>query len=566
MKKIFTLMTLFMLSITSWAAVGDKYEMFFNGANVVKLNGAEIDAADFLTFNSAKHNFNTKFTGCSYAGVDFTKGLKMEGATLIQWTATAAAKVVIVQSNWSSNTIKFDGEELDVAAAGTVEGGIVYAIEDVQPGTHAVTRGSGETGIFYILVEYTGEAKTQLEAPVIKVDKATGTVTIEGVENQKEIRYTTDGTNPGTDAGEVYAAPFTVEDGTTVKAVAVGEGNFINSAIVSELVLVDGVQVKAPVIKQLNGTVYVKSETIGSSIEYSLDQQDWKNGDRAFTLFESATVYARAIREGSTTSDIVSAEVKVNKAPTNTEKIYIFYDDPENPKVWSYCNENSMEGAGGSAYYGYEMAITGNDTKNWSKGFEMIVPGIQVPGMTFPGDTVMTLKVSNGAQNTITLADGKKAVRLTFYSYVNGAESAATAASGWREVNGVEYDFADVPMCCFSDLERTVVIPDSINAETGQPATKQVRDMAGNPDIRVFDLDFVEDAITFTNKGTQLCFVAVLDIATANTEIDRSATEGISEVKSATAMKGETYNLAGQKVAAGFRGIAIKNGRKMVMK
>lgn len=552
-------MTLFMMALSTWAAVGDKYEIIFNGSNVVKLNGSDVDVASFLTYNDAKHNFNNKFTGCSYAGIDFTKGLKMEGATLIQWTATAEAKVTIVQSDWSKNTIKFDDEELDVATATEIEKGLVYTIENVAAGTHKVTRGSGETGIFYISVEYTGEAKTQLATPEITFDKANGTVTISSVPDMKEIRYTIDGTNPGTDAGEVYAAPFTVEDGTTVKAIAIGEGSFINSAMASVLVLVDGVQVKAPAIKQLNGTVYIKSETIGSTIEYSLDQNEWKNGDRAFTLFESATVYARAIRSGSNTSEVVSAEVKVNKAPTNTEKVYIFYDNPDNPKVWGYCNENSMESI--SAYDGFEMAITGNETKKWSNGDKVIVPGIQVPGMTFAGDTVTTLKVSNGAQNTITIPAGKKVVRITFYSYVNGDESAQTAASGWKEVNGIEYDYAEVPMGCFADMRRTEVIPDSLDLQ-GNPATKQVKDMAGNADIRVFDLDFVEEAITFTNKGTQLCFVAVLDIATENTEVD---TSGIKDLKAVT-RKGIRYNLAGQKVTTGFRGIAVENGKKFLLK
>lgn len=562
MKKIFTLLTLAMLTISAWAAVGDKYEIVLNGSNVVKLNGTEINADDFLTYNSAKHNFNSKFNSCSYAGNDFTKGLKMEGATLVQWTATAEAKVVILQSTWSANTIKFDDEALEVPAAPSIDGGYLYTIENVAAGTHKITRGSGETGLFYVLIEYTGEAKTQLEAPVISVDKATGTVTIGAVENAKEVRYTTDGTNPGSDAGEVYSAPFTVEDGTTVKAVAVGEGNYINSAIVTELVLVNGITVKAPVIKSQNGTVYIKSETIGSSVEYSLDQQEWKNGNRAFTLSETAKVYARATREGSTTSEVVSADVKVIKAPTNTEKVYIYFENPDNAAVWYYCNENQIEGQGD--YYDYNMAITGNDTKNWSNGDKVIVPGIEVKGQVFPGDTVTTLKVSNGAQNTIFLPAGKKAVRLTFYSYVNSAETAATNPAGWVEVNGVNYDYAEVPMGCFNDLTRPELVPDTVDA-AGNPVYKNVKDMAGNADVRVYDLDFVEEKITFTNKGYQLCFVAVLDIATDATEVDPELA-AINDVQSNVALKGESYNIAGQKVAEAYRGIVIRNGKKYMVK
>ncbi len=556
---------LLMLTMTAWAAKGDIYEIILNGSNVVRLNGTQLeDPSTFFTYNSAKHNFNTKFKGCSYAGIDFTKGLKMEGATLIQWTATADAKVTILQSSWSANTIKFDGEELDPNAGELIEGGILYApIENVPAGTHSITRGSGETGVFYIRIDYTSDEKERLADPTITADKA-GKVTISEVANAKEIRYTIDGTTPSAEAGEVYSEPFTVEDGTTVKALAIGEGNYVNSNTIEQLVLVEGITVIAPVINQLNGTFLAKSETTNSKVEISYDQQTWVDGSRAKTLDKTTTVYARATRENCTTSEVTSAEVKVFKAPTNTEKIYFFYDDPENVTMWSACNENTMEGNYGTAYEGYSMAISGNESKNWSTGEKLIVPGIKAGEMVFNGDSVASLKLSNGAQNTITLADGKKAVRLTFYSYVNAA-AAAASVSGWQEVNGTEIDYKSVPMTSFSDQTRTEEL-DSLDA-AGQKVTytKQVKDIAGNPDVRVFDFNFVEGSITFTNKGTQLAFVAVLDIATENTEIDPEITTGIKEMK-ATALEGMRYNLAGQKVSTTFRGITIQNGKKFFQK
>lgn len=564
MKKLFTLMTLFMLTLSTWAAKGDIYELIFNGSNVVRLNGTALeDPSVFFTYNKDKHNFNTKFKDCSYAGIDFTKGLKMEGATLVQWTATAESKVTILQSSWSDNTILFDGEALDINTAELIEGGILYkAIENVPAGTHQITRGSGETGLFYVRIDYTGEEKVRLADAEITADKD-GLVTIAAVPNAKEVRYTTDGTNPTEETGEIYTAPFKVEDGTTVKALAIGEGNYVNSNITSLLVLVDGITVAAPVINQLNGTVYIKSSTVNSTIEYSLDQQNWQNGDRAFTLSESATVYARAGRANSTTSEVVSAEVKVIAAPTHTEKVYLFYDNPENYTAWMGCNENEMEGNMGTPYADYLMAISGNTSKNWSNGEKIIVPGITFPNLTFDGDSVTSLKVSNGAQNTITLPEGKKAVRITFYSYVNGASTTAKTATGWQEVDGVTYDYASVPMTAFTDQFRTVEIADSVDEE-GNPATKQVKDIAGKLDIRVFDFNFKEGSITFTNKGTQVCFVAVLEMATEQTVVDQLVTT-INEART-VGRKGVSYNLAGQKVTDAFRGIVIENGKKMMRK
>jgi hypothetical protein len=63
-----------------------------------------------------------------------------------------------VQSTWSANTLKFDGTELDVTTAATPDGseGVrVYTITGVGAGTHSITRGNGESGIFYVEVRET---------------------------------------------------------------------------------------------------------------------------------------------------------------------------------------------------------------------------------------------------------------------------------------------------------------------------------------------------------------------------------------------------------------------------
>ena len=127
----------------------------------VTFNGSDIQSEEgYFTFgdDSNKHNFNTKFTG-TYNGITFTQGLKMEGTTLVQFTTTAlSSTVIIVQSTWSANTLKFDGTELDVTTAATPDGseGVrVYTITGVGAGTHSITRGNGESGIFYVEVRET---------------------------------------------------------------------------------------------------------------------------------------------------------------------------------------------------------------------------------------------------------------------------------------------------------------------------------------------------------------------------------------------------------------------------
>ena len=133
------------------------YTVMFNGEDAQSTEG-------YFSFGdgSNKHNFNSKFTG-KYNGVEYTQGLKMEGSTLIQFTNAGEATLKIVQSDWESadvphgtpKSLKFDGQELDVSAATRPEdseGVLLYTIEGVNAGTHQITRGSGESGVFFVEV------------------------------------------------------------------------------------------------------------------------------------------------------------------------------------------------------------------------------------------------------------------------------------------------------------------------------------------------------------------------------------------------------------------------------
>ncbi len=125
------------------------YTVAFNGKD-------SVSTAGYFYFGDgdAKHNFNTKFKG-TYGDMKFTQGLKMEGSTLVAFTATYLSTVTIVQSTWSNYTIKFDDEELDVASATTPTGssGVrVYTLTNVAAGEHRITRGNGESGLFFVEV------------------------------------------------------------------------------------------------------------------------------------------------------------------------------------------------------------------------------------------------------------------------------------------------------------------------------------------------------------------------------------------------------------------------------
>ena len=151
MKKILSLLCLMMLAMTSaWAGEVATFDLS-------KSPGTSTPAG-FFTHEAAsaagKWNWNSKFNGAEYDGMSFSQGLKMEGATAIDFTTTEVSTVTIVQSTWSANTIKFDGTELAIADAADGTGCRIYTVADVPAGDHVIARGSGESGLFYIKVEW----------------------------------------------------------------------------------------------------------------------------------------------------------------------------------------------------------------------------------------------------------------------------------------------------------------------------------------------------------------------------------------------------------------------------
>jgi len=432
------------------------YTISFNGSNSQSTEG-------YFSWNTAKHNFNSKFNGAEYAGISFTSGLKMESATYVNFTSNATCKVTIVQSTWSSNTIKFDGTELAISSAAAGTGNCrIYTLNDVEDGAHSITRGGGESGIFYISVEYTGESLDVLETPVITFDDETGKVTITADENTTSIVYTIDGSVPTATNGEVYEEPFTVEDGTIVKAIALGDGEtYTNSEVATVEVLLAGVTVEAPVIKVVYGTFAITCETANVSLEYSLDGETWVPYTIPVTLFEDGTVYARATRGDSSAE--ASADVTAVSKGDATDTIVLTYEDFD---VQTVNGLSTLVGK--DAAEGYSITLN-NSEKAWSNGGRI-------------NDNV-SIKLSNGAENTLYLPEGISATRITFHSYINSVTPGRV--SGWRVVSDVDTQYKDVPM--------------------GASATTE-------PDVRVFPLTGEETQFNFQNTGDQLCFYIVLDV------------------------------------------------------
>jgi len=196
------------------------------------------------------------------------------------------------------------------------------------------------------------------------------------------------------------------------------------------------------------------------------------------------------------------------------------YVEPQN-KVYCYsANTNSVTYGDGAT-----MQISGNTSKNFSKGGANII---------VDGATYSSIKNSNGAQMTFTAATGKKIYRMTFYAVPNTDGDAPK----FQEFNGTKLDIAVT------------------TKKDGANATQTIMCING------------AESVTFTYGGKQVNFVVDVDYAESayDSQYDPSVSTAISTVKAAAENNGETFNLAGQKVNAAFKGIVIKNGKKMMVK
>ena len=180
----------------------------------------------------------------------------------------------------------------------------------------------------------------------------------------------------------------------------------------------------------------------------------------------------------------------------------------------------------GGALNGFKLQITGNTEKNYGAAKKITVNGKEYT----------TMKLSNGAENTLTLPEGKVAAGITLYSYVN-KDAATERPSYWKTVAGLEFD------------ETTVF--ENYNNPTGTPDKREISFNGGKL-----------NQITFTNTGEQCCFVIEIAIETGDV-VPMPGDAAVNGVKVNVA-NGATYNLAGQKVGAQYKGLVIENGRKVL--
>lgn len=189
------------------------------------------------------------------------------------------------------------------------------------------------------------------------------------------------------------------------------------------------------------------------------------------------TVYGRGTTINMYGFDVEDYTAPVVDEPTEpvdeTNALYAFDDPAVNAAGFSQISYKD----------GAALILSGNADKAWSKG----------SNITVNGQSVTTIKVSNGAQNTYVAPEGKYVTKATFYSYVNKDAEARTPY--WKEVNGVDYTTIDGDGNIVPSAEAVIM--------------HSYKDFE-NPDAISFDLGGVSE-FTFTNTGEQVCFVLYVE-------------------------------------------------------
>ena len=176
---------------------------------------------------------------------------------------------------------------------------------------------------------------------------------------------------------------------------------------------------------------------------------------------------------------------------------------------------------------GAKVALTGNADKAFSSG----------SSITIDGKKYTSTKVSNGAANTFYAPEGQKVYTFTIYSYVN--IDAENRPPYWAQVG------------------------DNIYTADDATIMQSYKDGA-NPDVNTYTFAEGLSEVVFKNAGEQVCFVLEVDYnapAAGGDDDVNSIKEVVKDINN-----GAVYNLAGQKVDENYKGVAIKNGKKMLQK
>ncbi|MCL1793064.1 MAG: chitobiase/beta-hexosaminidase C-terminal domain-containing protein [Oscillospiraceae bacterium] len=262
-------------------------------------------------------------------------GMVESEVAILEISVAAVATPKIEQKETS------DGKNITITTE-TAGATIYYTTDDSPPTaaggkeyTDAFTAKPGTT--IKAMATYPGMANSEIaifdvsvaaDKPKIEQKEEGGkwSITITSETAGATIYYTTDGSEPAK-SSETYTKAFTVEPGTTVKAMATKSG-MANSEIAIFDVSVDTVA-KPKIEQKKDGgkwSITITTETAGATIYYTIDKSEpakssekSKPYDKAFTVEPGTTVKAIATKSAMDDSEIATLEVSEENAVAKPE-------------------------------------------------------------------------------------------------------------------------------------------------------------------------------------------------------------------------------------------------------
>ena len=181
---------------------------------------------------------------------------------------------------------------------------------------------------------------------------------------------------------------------------------------------------------------------------------------------------------------------------------------------------NQVVGNDGTAAEGFKMVLTGNLEKAYTAADKISV------AYNDATQSCTTIKLSNGAENTLYLPTDGKATRLTLWSYTNFTKDTDPRVSFWASVGGKDYT-----------AETTTVL--------------QAKKNTSDPDCVSFELDYLPE-VKFKNSGEQQCIVIAVDYIVGDVP-----TSVIEQQAVLVPVRTEYFTLGGERVSKPGHGLYL---------
>ena len=359
------------------------------------------------------------------------------------------------------------------------------------------------------------------------------------------LTYTTDGTAP-TASSPKYTGPIKCYQNTTVKFQAFmdfGDGQ------PSDDLICDGADNEAnvtfsfdaPSIEADGANVTIVSPYEGAKNFVSINGGDFDESS-SITLEESATVVAK--------SEIKNGDYTTFVTKTATKDVYVLNPIKEK-KVIKVINGNAVldEEATAASTTGEVYKVEGGEISADKKDFfvkniEYAVvknSDYQIDGMEIyikMSNTNITFQVAEGDSVNVKVTCSKNACK-----------------------NIDADDNAENPTALVND-RKCVVNVSGTNYFHKDAEGNEASDLKLCEDANIIEFGLTAGTYTFqkySGTGNILIYSIEIEPATADPE-------GIATVKTAATANAARYNVAGQKVAEGYKGLVIVNGQKLIQK